>query len=182
MILGSFDHVRRDPVGCSSWLTSGGVVAGTKVEVALHDAALTIFDVRFAPPGAELPGYPAEHMRVTVTAGREVFAVPVKGERRQWLHRYPHLDAAEIARWPRGQHIAWEQLLGPLCLWYPGDPAHLRWSWRDGLDAFFRIVQRHLWFEEHWRRWGTWPVEDAPHGWSDDGLPHPILTSELKSA
>jgi hypothetical protein len=183
VIPGGLDHVRRDPDGCSRWLTESGVVDGAAIVVALHDTKITVFDVRFEPPPPDhLPGYPAEPVRVTVRADGAIFAVPVGADDRAWLHRYPHYLITEVLGLPRTRPIPWEHLLGPLCLEYPADPAHLRWHWRDGIDAYLRIVQRHLWCEEYWRRHRTWPVEDAPHGHRPDGRPHPIVTPTLRNA
>ena len=66
--------------------------------------------------------------------------------------------------------------LGELCLWYPGDPRALRWEWADGLSSYLTVVHRHLQAEEFYRRNGTWPSEDAPHGPG----PHPIRSPELR--
>jgi hypothetical protein len=76
----------------------------------------------------------------------------------------------------------WLHLLGALCLEFPEDPQWLRWSWRDGLDTYLQMVQRHLLAEEVARRFGSWPVEDAPHGFRSDGKPHPIRTARLRAA
>jgi hypothetical protein len=179
---GGLDHVRRNPRGCARWLTTAGVVAGVDAAVALHDHVVTVFDTHFAPPPPDLPGYPAEHVRISVTAQGWIAAVPVDGETRPWLHRYPRHPIDELARLPLDTEVPWEQLVGSLCLWYPADPAHLRWHWHDGIDAYLRIVQRHLWCEEYWRRHDSWPVEDTPHGARPDGLSHPILTPALRSA
>lgn len=182
MTLGGLDHVRRNPRSCARWLTSAGVVDGADVGVALHDHVLTVLDVRFAPPPPDLPDYPAEQVRVAVTPQGWIAAVPVDGETRRWLHRNPRCPTHQLIRLPLGADVPWEHLVGSLCLWYPRDPAHLQWHWRNGIDAYVRIVQRHLWSEEYWRRHDTWPVEDAPHGDLPDGRPHPILTSALRSA
>jgi len=180
--LGSFEHVRTDPYRCSEWLTESGVVDGATVTVSLHDHALTILDVRFdAPPDEHLPGYPPEHVRVTVTSGADIVTVPVAERLRCWHHRYPD-HAIRKGLQPGNAPIAWENLLGGLCLWYPLDPPHLRWSWEKGIDMYLHIVRRHLWSEEYYRRHGTWPVEDAPHGERPDGKSHPVLTSTLRSA
>jgi hypothetical protein len=179
---GSLGHVRRDPEGCGRWLTGAGVVDGAVVTVAIHDRTMTVFDVLYEPPPSDhLPGYPAEHVRVPVRGDGAVYAVPVGGDQRSWRHRYAHYTVCELLTLST-RPIPWENLFGPLCLEYPADPAHLRWHWKDGIDAYLRIVQRHLWFEEYWRRHGTWPVEDTPHGHRSDGRPHPILTPALRSA
>jgi hypothetical protein len=66
-------------------------------------------------------------------------------------------------------------------MWYPRDPPHLQWAWIDGFDEYLRIVQRHLWNEEYWRRFDEWPIEDVPHGESLSGEPHPILDPSWRS-
>lgn len=179
---GTLDHIRGDPKGCADWLTAGAGLWATEADVALHDAQFTVLDLRFAPPPPDLPSYPAEQVRVTVRAEGQIFAVPVAAHTRPWLHRYPRLTPSQIIATPLDQPIPWENLFGSLCLWYPRDPDHLRWWWEDGLDVYLRLVQRHLWSEEYWRRHGHWPVEDAPHGHRPDGRPHPIRTPALRSA
>ncbi len=180
---GSLADVRGDPHGCVRWLTLSRVVHGVEVTVVRHNDMLSIFDVRLdQPPREHLPGYPAEHVRVTVLASGRAFAVPINGDNRAWLHRYSRHSISELLFLPSGVRIPWEHLLGSLCLECPDDPDHLRWQWRDGIDAYLRIVQRHLWYEEYWRREGSWPVEDAPHGHRLDGHPHPIITPALRSA
>ncbi|MDE0653590.1 MAG: hypothetical protein OXI26_08055 [bacterium] len=183
MTRGGLDHVRRNPQDCARWLSTADVVAGTKVTVVLHDLQATIFDVRFESPTLpELPDYPAEQVRVTVRANGKVLAVPASGDDREWLHRYPRSSIADLLALPKSATVPWELIVGALCLEYPNDPDHLRWQWSDGIDAYLRVVQRHLWYEEYWRRHGSWPVEDAPHGHRPDGHPHPILTPELQVA
>ena len=183
MTPGGLDHVRRDPYGCSRWLTESGVVGRASVKVVRHNVALTIFDVLFEPPPSRhLPGYPAEQARVTVQVDGRVFAVPVGVDDRTWLHRYQRYSTSELAALPASAIIPGEHLFGSLCLDYPDDPDYLRWNWSYGIDAYLRIVQRHLWSEEYYRRHGNWPVEDAPHGHRPDGRPHPITYNMLRVA
>ena len=183
MTRGGLDHVRRNPQECARWLGTAGVVGGVEVTVVLHDSRATTFDVCFESPVVpELSDYPAERVRVTVRANGKVFAVPVSGDDREWLHRYPRSSIAELRALSKSATVPWEFIVGALCLEYPNDPDHLRWHWSDGIDAFLRIVQRHLWYEEYWRRHGSWPVDDAPHGERPDGRPHPILTPALQVA
>lgn len=182
-MLGGLDHVRRNPHGCSRWLTVAGVVGGAQVSVIRHHVAVTIFDVRFEPPPRQhLPGYPAEQARITVQAAGSIFAVPVGDSERIWLHRHRCYSIPELLALPKSATIPSEHLLGSLCLEYPLDPSYLRWDWADGIDAYFRIVQRHLWSEEYWRRHGTWPAEDVPHGHRSDGRSYPITTATLRTA
>ena len=177
-LLGWLDHARRNPHGCGRWLTVSGVVGGANVTVVRHGITLTVFEVLFEPPPAEhLPGYPAECVRVTVQADGGIFAVPVGRTERIWLHRYQSYSIPEIMALPKATRMSCEHLLGSLCLEYPRDPSHLRWNWSDGIDAYLRIVQRHLWSEEYWRRHGAWPAEDVPHGHRSDGRPYPIAAA-----
>lgn len=183
MTRGGLDHVRRKPQDCARWLGTADVVAGVKVTVVLHDLRATTFDARFESPTLpELPDYPAERVRITVRADGKVLAVPASGDDREWLHRYPRLSIVDLLALPKTATVPWELIVGALCLEYPNDPDHLRWQWSDGIDAYLRVVQRHLWYEEYWRRHGSWPVEDVPHGHRPDGHPHPILTPELQVA
>lgn len=180
---GGLDHIRRKPQDCARWLSTADVVGGTEVTVVLHDIRDTTFDVCFESPTLpELLDYPAEQVRVTVRANSKVLAVPANGDERGWLHRYPRASIAELLALPKSVTVPWELIVGALCLEYPNDPDRLRWQWSDGIDAYLRVVQRHLWYEEYWRRHGSWPVEDAPHGHRPDGHPHPILTPELQVA
>lgn len=183
MALGGLGYVRRKPRDCARWLSTAGVVGGAEVTVVLHDLRATTFNVRFESPTLpELLDYPAEQVRITVRPNGKVLAVPAGGDAREWLHRYPRSSISALLALPRSATMPWEFIVGALCLEYPNDPDHLRWQWSDGIDAYLRVVQRHLWYEEYWRRHGSWPVEDAPHGERPDGYPHPILTPELQVA
>jgi hypothetical protein len=179
---GGLRWVRRQPHACARWLTDGADLWGVDARVVHHDSRLTVFHVRFAPPPADLPGYPDEQVRITVAGDGRIQTVPVSGDKRAWYHRYPRLEVVDLLQLRSTDRVPWEVLVGALCLWYPDDPAHLRWHWSDGVDAYLRVVQRHLWSEEYWRRHGTWPVEDAPHGHRPDRRPHPIITPHLRSA
>ena len=157
-----------------------GVVDGVEVAVVRCDSHATNFDVRFDPPPPDrLPGYPAEHVRLTVRADGSIFAVPVGGAGRVWLHRYPRHSIDEIVSLPKSGDASWHRVFGSLCLEYPRDPDHLRWNWSYGIDGYLHIVQRHLWCEEYWRRHGSWPVADVPHGERPGGRPHPVPASAL---
>jgi len=72
--------------------------------------------------------------------------------------------------------LHWLTVFGGLCMEFPWDPDRLRWSWMKGFDTYLQMVQRHLLAEEFARRFGDWPVEDAPHGLRRDGRPHPLTT------
>lgn len=104
-------------------------------------------------------GYPVEQVRVVMWPSGRIIAVPCRGWTREWKHRVPL------------EFSVFEEL----CLWDPGDPRGLRWSWSDGLEAYVTVVHRHLQAEEFWRRHRCWPAEDAPHG---DG-PRPIRSAEI---
>lgn len=175
MIAGGFEHVRTDPYGCAAWLCTSGGFTGTATTVVMHTPAATVFDVQFPePPQDQLPGFPAERVRISVGPAEEIIAVPVPTDagKRSWLHRYPHVHPCSVVA--KKQKVPWIFLFAGLCLQYPRDPDHLRWGWADGIDAYLRVVERHFWYEEQWRRTGIWPVEDTPHGERADGEPHPI--------
>ncbi len=178
---GDLRHACVQPHRCATWLTEEADLWGVRAELVHADNLMIVLDVMLSGP-PELPGYPDEHVRISVRADGAVFAVPIDlvGARR-WEHRYPRLAIEDLGR-PEFACVDWHFLLGALCLWYPEDPQHLRWSWADGLDAYVRVVQRHLWSEEYHRRWGQWPGEAAPHGHRRDRRPHPVLSPALRAA
>jgi hypothetical protein len=173
---GSFGHLRLDSEDCARWLSDSADLWATEVTVIRDDDAVTILEVTFSAP-PQMPDLHKERVRIVVRETGEIFAVPV-GPERSWEHRYERYTIAALLR--ATHTVDWHFLLGGLCLWYPRDPAHLRWSWRQGLDGYLRLVQKHLWSEENFRSTGVWPGEDAPHGRRPDGLPHPITTPELR--
>lgn len=138
----------------------------TTITVVHHDRHLTVLEAEFQPTlELEANGYPIEIARIAQFADvrhPEPYVHPI-GPARTWEHRY--------GLSPR--HGCLEQL----CLWYPDDAEHLVWTWDRGLIDLIGIARRHLWYEEHFRRTGRWPVEDAPHGRRPDGQRHPILTT-----
>lgn len=170
--------VLKDPHGVSAWLSSG-VVVGARVSASSSTRHCVVFEVEFDPPPIwALPGFPADRAMVVVTSSDGPVAIPSNPER-SWNHRYPRVSEIEILR--RGDRsFPLESVLGGLCLWYPRDRVALRWDWALGLDDFIRILQRHLWMEEFWRRTSLWPGEDAPHGERADGRPHPVLSERLR--
>lgn len=132
-----------------------GLVGG---EVRVRNAEFVVLWLTLEPwlPMAEL-GYPVERVAITVRQSGATVAVPI-GPSREWVHRNPYRAGSLSA-------------IGDLCLWYPGDPDALKWSWEDGFASYVTIVHRHLMAEEFARRnEGEWPAEDAPHG----SGPHPI--------
>lgn len=177
MIPGSLEHSRSDPIDCANWLSLNADMWSTSVSVVSSDSSVTIFEVEFEPI-AKLKGYPTEIVRITITEAGDIFTVPIGPDNRKWEHRYPAVPLKDI-RNNRGVYDL-HNLLAALCLWYPKDPEHLRWSWRLGLDGYLRIVQRHLWSEEYFRRKGPWPGEDAPHGEPENGVRHPIMSPSLR--
>lgn len=179
VVPGSLDHVRDLPDACAHWLSNDADLWGTKVTVAAATGSVTAFEVVFTPPPA-MANYPVEKLIIAIRSKHDVAAVPV-GPARTWEHRFPRYTVDDILRYGRVP-LGWKSLLGGLCLWYPQDPDHLKWTWSDGLDAYLRIVQRHVWLEEHFRQHRVWVGEDVPHGQRDDGQPHPILTPELREA
>jgi len=172
---GLFVGVRSDPQGFCDWVVHTVRVAGATLTVMVHSDMLTVFEATFEPSAIPaLAGYPVERARISVFADGQVVAVPVADPARTWEHRYP-------TRFTAVGDGDWTIAFGGLCLWFPGDPPHLRWDWSKGLDDFVRIVQRHLWTEEYCRRnRRPWPVEDAPHGGPLAGKTHPILTPSLR--
>lgn len=125
-----------------------------------------VIDLEFLPL-PDLRDYPVERVRVSVHESGDVRAVPL-GPARAWKHRNPS---------PLG--LAFGYTGGELCLYYTSDPRELVWAWEDGLEAFVARVQRHLIFEEAWRRSGKWPVEDAPHGHPTSGV-HPVESTFVR--
>lgn len=177
--------VINQPRRAAELLSRSDVVEGAQTELLSASDRVIVFEVRFdPPPKVHLPGYPDETVRIAIRLrdGRP-FTVPIGPPSRGWLHRNVMLsdESLRLALEAR-RTIRWEFLLGSLCLEYDLDPDSLRWSWDDGFDSFVRIVQRHLWFEEYWRRTGAWPVEDTPHEPRFDGRPHPIRTPELRAS
>lgn len=141
----------------------GAQIAGAEASVIEPASNFVVIMITFAPPLELKPhGYPDETVRIVQLADIQRHPLPYalpEGPARAWKHRYPVSPPLYIA---------------PLCLWYPDDPPVLRWDWSQDFLTYIAIVQRHLWFEEYYRRTGCWPAEDAPHGHRSDGAPHPI--------
>lgn len=160
-----FEDLRRHPSEIAAAIASN--MEMTTVDVVRHDHGLTVLEAEFQPTlELEANGYPIEVARIaqyTDERHPEPYVHPI-GPKRTWEHRYGLAPA----------HRNFKQL----CLWYPGDADHLIWTWDRGLIDLVGIARRHLWYEEHFRRTGRWPVEDAPHGHRSDGQRHPVLTYE----
>lgn len=137
-------------------------------EVLTFDDSMVVLEFAFKPSlELEAHGFPTEIGRLVQLVNHrhpEPYVFPV-GPTRTWHHRYPLAPQ--------------NGCFGQLCLWYPLDPPHLQWTWSKDILSLVAIARRHLWFEEQYRRSGTWPVEDAPHAHARDGGPHPILTPAL---
>ena len=62
-----------------------------------------------------------------------------------------------------------ESVCAPLCMWYPHDPPHARWTWNDGLLALLGHIRTHLiregFYLEDLRLTGhaEWLGPEAPH-------------------
>jgi hypothetical protein len=177
-----FDEVRRDPAGCCQSLVATGAVSYVSLNVVQNTRMLTTLEATFEPPPG-LEDFPEETARITVLRDGTIVAVPLGDPNRDWEHRYPPMTAEEVrthlSRWAQPQ---WLLLVGALCLEFPGDPPWLRWNWGNGLDTYIQMVQRHLLAEEIARKYGSWPAEDASHGFRSDGKPHPILTPNFLAA
>lgn len=134
-----------------SFVGSCEVVGAVRGKVTLH--------IEFLPWQAMAAvGYPVERTGIIATDNRVVLAFPHDAKGRTWQHLNPD---------------------DSLCLWYESDPAALRWTWTDGFEPYLAIVSRHLQAEEYYRREGSWPWEDAPHGRSSS--PHPILSALMRA-
>lgn len=120
-----------------------------------------VLDLTLAPlPALARDGYPTEQVRLVIHPDRSVHAFPRNSGDREFKHRNP-------------------PPLRDLCLQYENDDAALRWLPEDGLEPLITRVHRHLMAEEAWRRNGTWPFEDAPHGQPPAGI-HPIRSERTQ--
>ena len=119
-------------------------------------------------------GFRDERARVLVRRAGQPLSYP-RDARRRWKHINP--PAHRI-----NPDEAW--MANSLCLWYPRDPRPLCWDWSDGLLAYFDRLHRHLLMEEHWRRTGDWPSEDARHGHPPtsrgEAAGWPVASAEMK--
>lgn len=126
-------------------------------------ADIVLFDVVVDPPLELAPhGWPREQVRIADRARDEhPIAIPLRPAA-SWKHRNPIVEGHPLS--------------GSLCLWYPRDPPHLRWTWELGLEQFITLVHRHLILEQAVRNGCTWSsiMEDTPHGEPPDGRPYPI--------
>lgn len=158
-------QVLSDPDGVATSLMAEHSVYGlVDVDVRIRKPGLACLWMTLEPwPPMADEGYPIERVAISVFAAGPVRAVPIGAKGRRWEHRNPY-------------RLGSLDYLGDLCLWYPGDPDPLKWSWSDGFVDYITIVHRHLLAEEFWRRHGVWPAEAAPHGEGN----HPIQSAELR--
>jgi hypothetical protein len=153
--------VFADPKQVAARLAGGTELYGLRsAYVGLVTPHLVVLQLELAPWAALADeGYPIERVAVFIWVDGRIAAVPHAARARTWLHRQP-------------------TPLGELCLWALNDPPGLQWQWSDGLAAYISIVHRHLQAEEYWRRTGSWPAEDAPHG----SLPQSVRTPAMRAA
>jgi hypothetical protein len=156
--------LRARPQETAAALLADGELYGLRcargTRLPARGGAGAVLDLWLAPlPALARDGWPIEHARVFVFPDDEVHAVDMHRGPRRYLHRNPG---------------------GTLCLQYPRDDAALRWLPEDGLEPLVTCVHRHLMYEEAWRRTGTWPAEDAPHG--DGKKPHRLRTPAARQA
>lgn len=140
------DGFLADPGALARRLNDGVLWGiGDAVGVSLWEGRAAAISMRLAPPvDADAEGYPTEYVRVVAVADRQVFAYP-KGPRRTWRHRNRNAQ-------------------GALCLQHPDDDPALLWQWQDGLAPLTTRVRLHLLCEESFRRTGSWPGPELPHG------------------
>lgn len=62
-----------------------------------------------------------------------------------------------------------------LCLYYKDDPPERRWRERDGIVRLFDLARQHVAAEYIWRKTGTWPIDEAPHGETESASPDSLL-------
>lgn len=158
--------LRARPQETAAALLADGDIYGLRcargARLRAKGATGAVLDLWLAPlPALARDGWPIEQARVFVLADDTAHAVDVHPSPRRYLHRNPGA-------------------LATLCLQYPRDDAALRWLPEDGLEPLVTAVHRHLMYEEAWRRAGTWPTEDAPHG--DRRAPHRLRTPAARQA
>lgn len=124
------------------------------------DLATALTMTLVPPHQAQQEGFELERARVVALRTREVLVYPL-GAKRRWMHRNPGHP-------------------GSLCLQHPSDDPSLLWLWEDGLGRLLTRVRLHLLYEQSWRRTGTWPGVDLPHGSPPDGRLEPVVDSLLR--
>ena len=162
------DDVLADPKRAAALISA---IPGVTVVRTLAHRAGVEFVVECTPPRElEVVGYPTERARLVIPRAGDPEAYPVGNARRLWFHRNGGPGGS-------GQP---GRATGSLCLFYNRDDRSLRWEWEDGLSDYIVRIYRHLFLEEHWRREGFWPYEDAPHAPLPLGSRHPVRSPEMK--
>ena len=153
----ALNDVLADPAGVAADLQQSGAVFGLEAVAGRRGIrGCAVLDLVLAPlPALARDGYPTEQARVVIHPDHSVHAFPRDSGRRVFKHRNP-------------------PPLRDLCLQYEADDPALRWLPEDGLEPLITRIHRHLMAEEAWRRTGSWPFEDAPHGQPPVGV-HPVL-------
>jgi hypothetical protein len=93
-------------------------------------------------------GLPVEKIHIQFQAGNPSAPVVTTKNLNHSPHRYPN---------------------GSLCMWYPKDPPHLRWQWRDGAETLIALICAHLIKESWWNQTGEWVGLEAPHSPLSEG-------------
>jgi hypothetical protein len=152
----SMDLMLAQPASVAAALNAGALWGVTDVEGRhLWSKLAAALELALAPPvDAHDEGFPTERIRLVGLPNREAMVYPL-GPDRRWLHRPD--------KHPRA-----------LCLQHPADDPALLWTWDDGLGRLLTRVRLHLLCEEVWRRTGSWPGVDLPHGGPPGGQPGPV--------
>jgi hypothetical protein len=159
----SLTEVLADPAATATDLCTSGAVFGVEAATGRRGVAgAVILELDLASlPALAAEGFPREAVRLVIRADRVPHAFPRGDPHRRFLHRNP-------------------LPMRDLCLQYERDDPALRWMPDDGLEPLVTLVHRHLIFEEAWRRDGSWPIEDAPHG--DVPAGHPLRSQLMRDA
>ncbi|MFI1386689.1 hypothetical protein [Embleya sp. NPDC020886] len=156
------NRVLADPAAAADHMLHAHTVYGVERATGRTGpvgAALLEFTLR-PLPAFERENYPTERVRIVIRHDHTIHAFPLDSAHRAFKHRNP----APVE---------------DLCLQYPDDDTALRWIPDDGLEPLITLIHRHLLYEEAWRRTGTWPAEDAPHGQPAHGV-HPLRTVKTR--
>jgi hypothetical protein len=162
----SMDSLLSDPGRVAREVASGEVVWGVRDVLAscLCDGYAVKLELDLLPlPDAADEGFAVERVRVVATRDQQVLVYPIAQRCRTWRHRN---DAGK----------------GALCLQYPGDNPSLLWLWEDGLEELLTRVRLHLLAEEVFRREGSWPGEELPHGLPTGGVVRPVASEMMRRA
>lgn len=164
--LPSMDALLSDPERVAREVAGGEVVWGVRdvLGSSLCDGYAVKLELDLLPlPDAADEGFEVERVRVVATSDHQVLVYPIGRPGRTWRHRN---DAGR----------------GALCLQYPGDDPSLLWLWEDGLEDLLTRVRLHLLAEEVFRREGSWPGEELPHGLPTGGVVWPVASDAMRRA